>query len=284
MKRLRGRSPRGRRELLEQVEERVTRFAQAREPDVVLAPAADDEARQLLAVAGWDLETGGSELDVEAVLAVAWLYWLRADARGSAGEDPEPEMTTAVALFTPLHAVDPDLLPPTLRALLDADDLPAGDPGVLWYREFLEERDPAVLDDAVRLLRDAVAGSDDGDTALPRRLSNLTAALRERHLLARARCDIDEAVDAGSRSVALSAPDDPERSTRLTNLGSALLARLDAGGPAGDLDAAVDALRGAVHSARPGRPPRRARHGPQPAGHPPEHGSPSRPDSVPAVS
>jgi len=256
MKRLRGRSPRRRRELLERVEERVTRFAQAGEPDAVLAPAADDEARNLLAVVGWDPETGGSELDAEAVLAVAWLYWLRADARERVGEDPEPEVTTAVALFTPLHAVDPDLLPPTLRGLLDTDGLPAGDPGVLRYREFLQSRDPAVLEDAVRLLRDAVLDSVESDTALPRRLSNLAAALRERHLLSPGHDDIDAAVDAARRAVVLSALDDPERPARLTNLGSALLTRAEAGGPDDDLDAAVDALQDAVDGAadNPQRP------------------------------
>ena len=166
--------------LLTQVEERVNRFAETHDAEVVLASAAVDEAQRLLDVVGWGPD---ADVDAEAVLAVAWFYWFRANAREAAGEDEEADVTTAVELFTPLHAVDPGLLPPVLRELLNVDDLPASEPGVLRYREFRQSRDPAVLDDAVRLLRETAGSTTDDDIVLPRRLSNLAAALRERHLL-----------------------------------------------------------------------------------------------------
>jgi hypothetical protein len=135
------------------VEERVSRYAETHDRHVVLTPSAADEASRLLRVVGWDPADSGRALDAEAVLAVAWLYWLRASAKQAMGEDEEPDTATAVALFTPLYAVDPGLLPPVLRELFDAEDLPAAEPGVLRYREFQESRDPVVLDDAVRLMR-----------------------------------------------------------------------------------------------------------------------------------
>ncbi|WP_143030162.1 hypothetical protein [Pseudonocardia oroxyli] len=220
----------------------------------MLDPAADAEARALLALTDWDPETGGTDLDAEIGLAAAWLYWCRAQAHGATADDEaEVDVAIAVALFTPLHADYRELLPPELCSLLEADDLPPSDPGMVRYHEHLASGDSAALDDAVDLLRVTAIRED-----APRHWSNLCGAMRLRYLIREARADVDDAVDAGRRAVERSDPDDPELASRLSNLGSALLARHDGlgcgngdhdGDPDSDLDGAVEALRGAVDHA-----------------------------------
>jgi hypothetical protein len=74
---------------------------------------------------------GSQDGDLKAVLAVAWLYWCRAQARpeGAAEED----MERSVGLFAPIFEIDPELLPPQLSALLAAqaaeENRSAAEPG-----------------------------------------------------------------------------------------------------------------------------------------------------------
>ena len=239
-----------RKELLRRVEGRVERYAREHDGRVVLASQAEDEARSLLEVVGWHPVEGGPSLDAEAILAVAWFHWLRADARPAhLHDDPGPresDVELSIALFRPLYSVDPNLLPTELRELF-GNDLPATDPGVIRYREYQQTRDPAALDDAAELLRQGDTAAEGEDAAmLARRLSNLSAVLRERYLLLGHDADIDDAVTAVRRAVDLTPLNDTERTGRLTNLGAALLTRFDAHGLRSDLDDAVETLRDAV--------------------------------------
>ncbi len=229
--------PRDREALLARVEARVERYGATRDSAEILGADAAREAAALLAVVG-------DEPDAEAVLAVAWLHWCRADHLDS--PDDEAELAVAVPLFIELHAVDPGLVPPLLRAQLDEPEPVSA--GTAAYRRWQETGDRRTLDEAVELLRAEAAQADN----TPWRLSNLAGVLRERFLIAQDPADIDEAVTAADASVRLTAPGDPEQAVRLSNQGSALLARFDHSGDLTDLDAAVTSLRAATGAADDG--------------------------------
>jgi hypothetical protein len=231
--------------LLALVESRVQRYAQTKDSAEVLGDEAAAEAAALLAVVGWDLvEPSSVQPDIEAVAAVAWLYWCRAHCPDTV--DDEADLRVAVPLFADLHPLVPDELPPVLRAqLAEAETI---SDGVLLYRQWQASDDAQLLDAAIDVLRAEAVGSGNG----PRRLSNLAGALRERFLLASDTADIDEAVAAATESLRWTDERDPERAVRLSNQGAVLLARFDAIGQAADLSAAVDALRAATTAAEDG--------------------------------
>ena len=108
--------------------------------------------------------------------------------------------------------------------------------------------DPADLEQAIELCRDAVQEARPYSLELPASLVNLGKFLLERH----ARCghteDLEESIHVLEMAHAQCAPRSPYWSATLTNLGSALMARyFDAGDPQ-DLERAIEIFRSAVES------------------------------------
>lgn len=189
-------------ELLGRVERRVEHFAETRDTAALLEAEAETDAQELLQLVGWDPADGGATLDAEAVLAAAWLIWLRSSIPDVSPEERERDIATSIALFTPLHELDPDLLPPQLRSLLDAEQ--AGKPitGADYYAEYRRSGDPAALDEAIQLIRGVASMTRADEPLLPGHLSDLSAALQDRFRLGGEMTDIEEAVDAGEGALA----------------------------------------------------------------------------------
>lgn len=108
-----------------------------------------------------------------------------------------------------------------------------------------------MLSDAVRLLREVVAGSGSED---PEYLSNLASALQ--HLFDRtgALTALEEAVQLSRASLAATASTDPGRAWHLSNLGSALQRLYERTGERACLDEAVSACRDSIEVSAPTDP------------------------------
>ncbi|MPY31547.1 hypothetical protein FNH09_09710 [Streptomyces adustus] len=249
--------PAGRADLLARIEDRVERYAQTRDRDAVDGDDAVRDAEELLAAVGWSWVTAGAgtPLDSEAVLAVAWFYWYRADIPDTPdiseiSDVAHATLERSITLFTPLYEIDPDLLPPMLRDALADEAAPVS--ASQYYQEYLETGDPAALDRAVDQLRSVIQeeqDEQDGSEVLGRALTNLAAVLRERFLFSGDPEDLADAVEAGRGAVCGCRADDPELPARWSNLGAVLLARFDTQGRSEDLDEAVVAQQKAVRLA-----------------------------------
>lgn len=214
---------------LRRVESRVERFAEQRDPDIVLADAALTEADQLL-------ELAGPEPDVESAIAVGWLHWYRAGVVTE--EHSRSEVEAAVTLFAPVFEVLPDYVPATLRDLLtEPDDL---DDGAAALRHYLETRAAASLDRAVELLR--VRAENEADPRVSAHRANLSVALREAFLAKGDPATLEEAVAWGRRGVA----DEPVSGAGRSVLAAAYLTRFDHAGASFDLDEAITQFDAAV--------------------------------------
>ncbi|GLZ41987.1 tetratricopeptide repeat protein [Actinokineospora sp. NBRC 105648] len=205
------------------VESRVERFAE--DPAVVLGPEALREAENLFAAA---------EPDVEAVVAVAWLHWLRVDLLPA--DEAEVELERAISLFTEVWDLAPDSVPVELRDVLGEDA------GVAEFLLYLADGDADVLDVAVDRLRE----SADADPTIAARSGNLAAALCERFVLAGREVDLDEAIAVAARAVAAAEPGSRSRGGVLATSAAVLRARYESRGEVADLDTAVAQYRAAV--------------------------------------
>jgi predicted metal-dependent phosphoesterase TrpH len=110
----------------------------------------------------------------------------------------------------------------------------------------LRTGDRAALNEAIDLLRQAVAASPAGHPDRAGRLSNLGTALQARFERTGERADLDAAIDLLRQAVAASPAGHPDRAGLLSNLGAALETRFERTGDWADLDAAIDLLRQAV--------------------------------------
>ncbi len=102
---------------------------------------------------------------------------------------------------------------------------------------YVRERDPAVLEDALRELGGAVAAihaEGDIDVQAPRAYTNLAAAHNDRYRLGNDPADSRAALELTRTAVALTRADDPSQSLRKANLASHLTQEYDR---SGDVDA-----------------------------------------------
>ncbi len=114
--------------------------------------------------------------------------------------------------------------------------------------------DTADLDAAIEAGQQAVSVTSAGHAALPRRLSNLSLALRARFERAGDSADLDAALTAIRDAVAATPPGPPALPAILSNLGGALQTRFERAGDTADLDAAIEAGQQAVTLTPPGHP------------------------------
>ncbi len=113
--------------------------------------------------------------------------------------------------------------------------------------------DDSALQNAVTLLRQAVAATPPDSPDRASRLNSLGIALQARFGRTGSPFDLDEAVDLARRVVAATPPDSPDLAARWNNLGTALQVRFGRTADPADLDDAVQAARNAVTTTRPGQ-------------------------------
>ncbi|GLZ41988.1 hypothetical protein [Actinokineospora sp. NBRC 105648] len=211
----------------------------AGDADAVLGDAAVAEAGALLAtVLDQDTE---EEVYVDVFQAVALLHWCRFQATEQADD-----LAVAVRLFSFLAEKDVDLTPLEIRGHLDIGSGPGVLPasGTQWAVLALQGGDPAAIDEAVEILRAALA--DPADPYRDRYLVNLSAALLSRARRSSALADLEAAIAALTDVIALGGP---ELLSRMVDLALLLRDRSIHTGQKSHADQAVDACRAAVAAA-----------------------------------
>ena len=118
--------------------------------------------------------------------------------------------------------------------------------GPALMRRFEEHGRAEDLDEAIELLRVAVARPALNPTHVVGELVNLAAALINRFLRDRSGADLDEAIAGTRRAVESVAPQDPARARYLATLGTALLYRFQHTGRRFDLDDAIETGKAAL--------------------------------------
>ena len=118
--------------------------------------------------------------------------------------------------------------------------------------------DLADLEQAISLLREAVASVPPGHPDRAAMLSNLAAGLRARFGGSGDLADLEQAISLLREAVASVPPGHPDRAAMLSNLAAGLRARFGGSGDLADLEQAISLLREAVASVPPGHPDRAA--------------------------
>lgn len=236
------------------VESRVNKYLEGADPSSLLGAGAVDEADCLLALMDGRDALDNSGLDVEALVALGWLYWLRtADSRDSQhfarslSYRSEAEFEAAVTFFTLVSGAVPGMLPSELRELLDHGlDTAYWVPGRNEFEFYLNDGYPPALDLAVERMRTYLIATGGADPRRASQYANFSTALRERFKLRGQPEDIDEAVESASWAVSL-AEGERHRGVYLSVLACAQLTRFLRFGCPDDLEASVACFQSAVH-------------------------------------
>lgn len=218
--------------LLDKMRSRLDRFAATQDPVLVLAEDTVDEVVDLLKT------VPDPAADLEIMAMAGFVHWLRYQLR-PAPED-QKDLLAALMFFQPVYQAHPEAVPEPLLARLDPPCAAAA-----RARDLLRRTetviDPATLDEAVDLLRQAVAATPDDHPRLPVYLGDLDDALERRFELKGERADIDAAVEVCRRAVAAVPTGHPDQAGALSNLGNALGLRFETSGDRADLDEAIEA-------------------------------------------
>jgi tetratricopeptide (TPR) repeat protein len=228
--------------MLNQTRWRITAYHQHGEASVVGSDDAAEEAYQLFDAGN------GTELAAEVAQAVAWLFWCRYRAFGSA-----PDRECATQLFTQLLSD----LPPQLREEVPGviwTNLPPLDETPVWasletwaegvsdalWESFQVTRSGSDLYQATLYGRAAVTASPGAD--LGRRASKLSNMLRTAFEESGDEVALHQAVHHGRMAVENEPTGSPYRVRALCNLGTALTARFRHRGDGDDIREAIDVL------------------------------------------
>jgi CHAT domain len=227
-------------DLLAALRARLNRVATEGSPSPVLQPEAVSEARELTGLLQDD------DGDLEARLALGWLYWNRYQARQ---DDPDNrDLADATAMFTWCFINGVPGFPGTISVALAEQAIPAA-------TEMLENvlaspneaRISAALDIWRRILDTLPADHQERAECL----SKLGVALLLRSQHSEELADIEAAIEAGRAAAELTLGDSPLRAACLSNLGVALKAKAERTGVLPDIDAAIETARSAAESTPP---------------------------------
>ncbi|WP_433088162.1 CHAT domain-containing protein [Dactylosporangium sp. CA-052675] len=224
----------------------LERAAGSEDPDVVLDPAALAVLRR--AALGVDPD------DLDTALLIGLGHWLRY-LRLPEGED-EADLDRAAHWLGLVFPWAPDQVPPSMHEGLARTVPPAGTDPDAWSAEAARlltsrwGRAPALLERAIRLLREAAARGRGPQRAVY--LVNLCSAEQNRFRATGDVSAVDEAVAAGSEAVRVAAADILPAAEG--NLGAALRVRYETLGRDADLTAAVEHGRAALAAAPPDDP------------------------------
>jgi tetratricopeptide (TPR) repeat protein len=234
--------------LLAALRARLLRFSTAEDARLVLDRDALDEATALISIA-----PGG---DLESAHAAGLLHWYRYLVLPE-GEDQE-DLQQAFLLLAKVYTVYPDAVPEPLHQLLRragfAPDTAAptteaaqwNDQAANFLRRYQSTGQPADLDEAISLFREAAADSSENDPRRAALLNNLGNAMRDRFQHTGEEPNLDEAIVVFHKAVEASRDDDADRAAYLSNLGGALRVRFGRMGEVSDLVEAIGFLRKAL--------------------------------------
>lgn len=259
------------------LEKRLRQLEAHPEPGMVLDPAAQAEAAELLASAA------GLRADVQALRLTGALHFLRwtacQDETGDwANQDGQEELMAAMALFAPLFHEHKKLIPKPARrflARLRGQKPGPGDPpamaalraflaakrpaapawaGLLWqlglvlYRRYERVSQVPALSEAIAVLRHAVRETPRDDPEYPRRAAFLGSLLLVLHEETSQPAVLDEALEMLRLTPVGRPGDENQRPAQLSALGSALHALFSSDSDLDALTAAVRAHRDAVEN------------------------------------
>lgn len=189
--------------------------------------------------------------DLEVLSAIGLLHWCRYLTL-DAGQD-RADLTRALALLAPLYWIDRASLPGVVLAFFEEHQPPRPDsPESIADRaiKLLEHSqatgDPTLLDDALPLLRSAVASLQPDSRFRTVHLANLATALATRFERTGGLADLDEATAVAREALGVLNRDDPASAVVLTNLCAVLLHRFSQTQDHTDLDASITMSRDAV--------------------------------------
>jgi hypothetical protein len=238
------------------VQARIERFVNGGDPDSVLDRGALVEAEALMADAGTPPVGSEYPADVEVISAVARLHLCRAEALGAAGAH---DKQLALGLLAGLWAIDADLVPVGLRQSLEDSGQLERNPAVLSAEglkqnsRFQRTGDPADLDRALELFREALAVAPETHTGRNRLLANIAEMLAQRYKVAGLLDDLEEA-STYSRAAADATPwSDPLREHLQGSLMAHLSAYAQVTGSVRELDEAIAVARIAAQADVPDR-------------------------------
>ncbi|WP_251743371.1 CHAT domain-containing protein [Frankia sp. AiPs1] len=198
---------------------------------------------------------------VQQVRTAGWYYWARSHALGPGRG--QVDLSAAMALLTPLHAIDPTLVPSDIAEAIDgaqpadADGpWPLHDSALTLWPVAARSGVTELFDIVVAMVAQAIVGLpvDDPDRAIM--LTNLAGIFHGRYLVSAEQSDLDDAVTAARAAVTATPEGAAGLAARLTNLSLALRARHEHLGGGDDLAAAADVGRQAVQAAPAGHPDR----------------------------
>ncbi|HUY46729.1 MAG TPA: CHAT domain-containing protein [Streptosporangiaceae bacterium] len=240
------------------VNDRVARYLESHDPQLILDPEGLREAAELMPLAADDLELA---------YALGMLHHFRLEAltRAASPDSGNPDARAALGFFTQVYRVAPDAIPEPLREVLAATLTPAESDLANWnaratalLRDPQVRTDPAAIDDAISLLRLVVAASTD-DRARAGYLSNLGLALRVRFGRSGNVADLDEAISAGQQAADAVSAGDPDPGRYFSNAAISLMERFEHRGEMADLDAALRSFRRSAGQTAEGHPSRAGR-------------------------
>lgn len=240
--------------LLASLRARLDRFVKDQDTAAVLSGEAIGEVRALLA------GVPDPSSDLEVLRVAGHLYWFRYQVLPP-GKDQQ-DLRAALMFLTPVYFADPDRVPGPVRAFLESAPPGRRGPGEMAERlaqraaEFAETGHPGALDDAIDLLRQAVAATPGSHPDLARYLFALDDALERRFELTGVLADVDEAVRVSRQAVAAVPPGSTDHASALSNLGNALGMRFDRTHDLADLDEAIEVGQKAMARSAPSHPAR----------------------------
>lgn len=240
--------------LLASLRARLDRFVQDQDTAAVLSGEAIGEVRALLA------GVPDPSSDLEVLRVVGHLHWFRYQVL-PAGKDQQ-DLRAALTFLTPVYFSDPDRVPGPVRAFLERAAPGQRSSGEVAERlaqhaaELAATGHRGALDDAIGLLRQAVAACPGNHPDRVRYLFALDDALERRFELTSVLADIVEAVEVSRQAVAALPPESTDHASALSNLGNALGMRFDQTQNLGDLDEAIEVGQRAMARSAPDHPAR----------------------------
>jgi hypothetical protein len=259
------------------LEKRLRQLEANPEPSLVLDPAAQAEAAELLA------SIAGLRADTQALRLAGALHFLRWTACQDetsdwANQDGQEELMAAMALFAPLFHEHKKLIPKPARQFLarlrGQKPGPGDPPAMAALRAFLTAKRPTApawagllwqlglvlhcryervsqvpaLSEAIAVLRHAVRETPRDDPEYPRRAAFLGSLLLVLHEETSQPAALDEALELLRLTPAGRPGDENQRPAQLSALGSALHALFSSDSDLDALTAAVRAHRDAVEN------------------------------------
>jgi tetratricopeptide (TPR) repeat protein len=240
---------------------RLQRYVEGGDPRGVLDEQALVEAVQLHSLARPTDPGGGGIVDSEALNVVGGFYLAQAQALDKEQRLDESEIAykTGLNVFAFLHGINPYLVPPTVRNLLDrAPGYPLGERGIELVRQFQRTGRLADLNLAVASFRHALGMTRLDSPARGVAWCRLGIALNARYERTGELSDLDSAVVSFRCALDATPANHPDRAVTLACLCASLRTRFERLGDAADLDRAIAAGHEAVAGTPVGHPSRGA--------------------------